>query len=73
MAAALVIVCGLSFGTLRWRSDHTVDSTVTLDVNPSISLDVNAKERVLAVTPSTRTPPSSWGTWTSPAPTSPWR
>lgn len=51
MAAALVIVCGLSFGTLRWRSDHTVDSTVTLDVNPSISLDVNAKERVLAVTP----------------------
>lgn len=51
MAAALVIVCGLSFATLRWRSDHAVDSIVTLDVNPSISLDVNARERVLSVTP----------------------
>lgn len=51
MAAAVVIVCGLSFGVLRWQSDHTVDSIVTLDVNPSISLDVNAKERVLSVTP----------------------
>lgn len=51
MAAALVIVCGLSFGALRWQSDHTVDSTVTLDVNPSVSLDVNARERVLSVTP----------------------
>ena len=51
MAAALVIECGLSFATLRWRSDHAVDSIVTLDVNPSISLDVNARERVLSVTP----------------------
>lgn len=51
MAAALVIVCGLSFGAHRWQSDHTVDSIVTLDVNPSVSLDVNARERVLSVTP----------------------
>ena len=51
MAAALVIVCGLSFGAVRWQSDHAVDSIVTLDVNPSVSLDVNAKERVLSVTP----------------------
>ena len=44
---ALVLVGG---GTLAagYRQDHTVSSVVSLDVNPSIELQVNRREKVLA-------------------------
>lgn len=51
VAAALVIMCCGAFGLKGWRTANTVDSIVMLDVNPSISLSVNARERVLNVTP----------------------
>ena len=44
VAAALVLVCGLSF----WHAGNSVASVVSLDVNPSIQLQVNSKERVLS-------------------------
>lgn len=47
VAAALVLVCGLSF----WHAGNSVASVVSLDVNPSIQLQVNSKERVLAADP----------------------
>lgn len=50
-AAALVLVGISGFAANRWNINNTVNSKVILDVNPSISLNVNAKERVLSVEP----------------------
>jgi uncharacterized membrane protein YkoI len=50
LAACLVLLVGGTFGVQTYRADHTVDATVSLDVNPSVELQVNRKERVLAVT-----------------------
>ena len=50
IAAALVLVAGLSFGFGVYRAEHTVMSTISLDVNPSIELTVNRKDRVLDAT-----------------------
>lgn len=50
IAAALVLIAGLSYGLGIYRADHTVMSTISLDVNPSIELTVNRKERVLSAT-----------------------
>jgi len=50
IAAALVLIAGLSFGLGAYRADHAVVSTISLDVNPSIELTVNRKERVLDAT-----------------------
>lgn len=47
-AAAVLIVFAGIFGVLRSNMVRPVDSVVILDVNPSISLSVDAKERVLA-------------------------
>ena len=47
-AAILLIVSAGGFGIHSWRLQHTVKSTVMLDVNPSISLNVNARERVVS-------------------------
>lgn len=49
VAAALAVALLGGFGVERWRAANTVDSTVLLDVNPSISIQANARERVLAV------------------------
>lgn len=46
-AAALIVFAG-AFGLLRSNAVRPVDSVVILDVNPSISLSVDAKEKVLA-------------------------
>lgn len=52
MAAAALIVLFISvFAVYRWRIDNTVQSKVILDVNPSIYINVNAKEKVLSVEP----------------------
>lgn len=53
MAAAAVlalVVCAGAFGVTGWRAANAVDSVVMLDVNPSLSMTVSAKERVLSVT-----------------------
>ena len=45
----LCITAGALFGIGTYRTENTVDSTVSLDVNPSIELQINKKERVLDV------------------------
>lgn len=50
MAVLAVMLCG-GFGLHGWQTAHTVTSVVSLDVNPSIQLQVNQKERVLSADP----------------------
>ena len=50
-AALALVICGGAFGITSWRSTNAVDSVVMLDVNPSLSMEVSAQERVLSVTP----------------------
>ena len=50
-AALALVICGGAFGITSWRGANAVDSVVTLDVNPSLSMEVSAQERVLSVTP----------------------
>lgn len=50
IAAAVLLMLGV-FGAQSYRANHAVASTVSLDVNPSISITVNSKERVLEVVP----------------------
>ena len=51
LAACLCLFVGAGFGVAAYRVNHTVDATVSLDVNPSIEIQVNRKERVLDVVP----------------------
>ncbi|MCD8332507.1 MAG: hypothetical protein LUB63_08320 [Oscillospiraceae bacterium] len=47
-AAALLVVCIGIFALVQWQSaGGSADSVVLLDVNPSISLTVSTKEKVL--------------------------
>lgn len=48
-AAALVLLAGGLTGYLVYHNNHAVASTVSLDVNPSVEIQVNGKEKVLAV------------------------
>ena len=63
-AALALVICGGAFGITSWRGANAVDSVVMLDVNPSLSMEVSAQERVLSVTPFNRMRRSSWATWT---------
>ena len=47
VAALLALIIGIGFGAGAYKVNHTVVSTVSLDVNPSIELRVNRHERVL--------------------------
>lgn len=47
VAAALALVCCV-FGVTSWRSANAVASVVSLDVNPSIQLQVSKSEKVLS-------------------------
>ena len=47
-AALAVFFCG-AFGAAGWKRANTVDSVVMLDVNPSISMELSIRERVLNV------------------------
>ena len=51
IAACAAVVAASVFGALTVHADRAVDSTVSLDVNPSIEIQVNRKDRVLSVTP----------------------
>lgn len=48
-AACLLLVFGGGFGVNAYRANYAVASTVSLEVNPSIQITVNEKERVLDV------------------------
>lgn len=48
-AACLILLVGGGFGWSAYRLDHRVASTVSLEVNPSVQILVNEKERVLEV------------------------
>ena len=50
-AACLCLLLGGGFGLKSYRVNHMVDATVSLDVNPSVEIQVNQKERVLNVNP----------------------
>ena len=47
----MILMCGGAFGVVSWRDANAVASVVSLDVNPSIELQVNQKERVLSARP----------------------
>lgn len=51
IAAAFVLLIGGMAGFQTYRANYSVASTVSLDVNPSIEIQVNKKEEVLAVNP----------------------
>ena len=38
-------------GVRNYQVNHTVDATVSLDVNPSVEIKINQKERILDVIP----------------------
>ncbi len=48
-AAVLVLAVGAFAGLTMYKANYAVVSTVSLDVNPSIEIQINEKERVLAV------------------------
>lgn len=51
IAAAVAIIITGAFGISTYVNNNSVTSIVSLDVNPSIEIEVNKQERVLAVTP----------------------
>ena len=51
VAAAFMLIVGGGISVRAYQANFAVASTVSLDVNPSIEITVNEKERVLAVTP----------------------
>lgn len=50
VAAALAIVVGSVFGISQFQQAKATDAVVTLDINPSIALALNAKETVTTAT-----------------------
>lgn len=50
-AAMFVLLFAGLFGTHVYQTNSRVDSVVSLDVNPSIEIEINQKEKVLAVNP----------------------
>ena len=51
IAAAFVLLAGCAVGYGAYRQNYAVDTTVSLDVNPSVEIQVNRKDQVLEVTP----------------------
>ncbi len=51
VAAAVCLVLAGGFGVNRYNLANAVESVITVDVNPSIEISVNAAEKVLEVRP----------------------
>lgn len=51
IAACLILLLGGAFGLQTYQINSAVDSTVSIDVNPSVEIQVNRKERVLKIVP----------------------
>ena len=50
LAAAFALICTGALGMHAYSNNHTVASTIMLDVNPSLEIRVNQNEKVLNVT-----------------------
>ena len=50
LAAALLLLIGGVSAAGLWRLEHTAVASVSLDVNPSVEIKVNEKEKVVSVT-----------------------
>lgn len=50
VAAIVLLVINIGVGLVRDRTQNRVETIISLDVNPSIELSVNAQDRVVAVT-----------------------
>ncbi len=46
--SACVLLAGTVFGTLAYRDHNRIDTVIDIDVNPSIELAVNRRDRVLS-------------------------
>lgn len=55
IAAALALVIGLGIGFNAYYNNATIQTTISLDVNPSIEISVNRKDKVIEVRPATET------------------
>lgn len=51
LAACLCLLAGGVWGVQDYRTNHRVDAVVSLDVNPSVEIQVNRKDRVMKVIP----------------------
>ncbi len=51
LALAAVVVLGGVFALFQWQGSSKVTSVISLDVNPSIELEVNKKERIISANP----------------------
>lgn len=51
LAACLCLLIGGVWGVQSYRASHIVDAVVSLDVNPSVEIQVNRKDRVMEVIP----------------------
>ncbi|MBO4289980.1 MAG: PepSY domain-containing protein [Lachnospiraceae bacterium] len=51
IAAALVLLVGAFLGFKAWQTNGRVASVISLDVNPSVEIRTNKKEKVLEVIP----------------------
>ncbi len=49
-AAALAILVGVYLGIGQYQTAHAIDSVITLDVNPSVKLEVNKDVKVVSAT-----------------------
>ncbi|MBR6535186.1 MAG: hypothetical protein IKT65_06365, partial [Clostridia bacterium] len=49
VAAAVLLIFGTVFSTFMYMSVNAVDSIVSIDVNPSIEISVNKKQKVVDV------------------------
>ncbi len=50
VAAIVLLVINIGVGLVRDRAQNRIETIISLDVNPSIELSVNAQDRVVAVT-----------------------
>ncbi len=51
VAAAFAILAAAAIGTVYYRQNNFVASRISLDVNPSVEIDINKNEKVLKVSP----------------------
>jgi len=51
LGALAACMCLMTVGYVNYRLTHTVDSIITLDVNPSIEITANTNNKVLSVIP----------------------
>lgn len=51
IAAAFVLCCGVGIGLFAYNTSDGIETTVSLDVNPSVEITLNKGDKVIDVTP----------------------